>query len=136
MANNQPNRHTKSANVPEHQKLNGNEINQSVAKTITNINYDCLEHIFDVLDKKNILNLAQTCKRLQIAAAAKFADDHGNKCIILHPFYFRIDGGVVRINDNVIFVNGLELCLSFLRCFGYKILDLHVIFGLVIDEKS
>lgn len=48
-------------------------------KAITNIYYDCLEQIFDFLDLESLLNVAGTCKRLQIAAAAKFTDQYGEK---------------------------------------------------------
>lgn len=50
---------------------------------ITNINYDCLERIFDCLDILDLLNVAGTCKCLQIAAAAKFSDEHGKKHVIM-----------------------------------------------------
>lgn len=52
---------------------------QPEAKTITNIYYDCLERSFDYLDLESLLNVARTCKRLQIAAAAKFDDDFDEK---------------------------------------------------------
>lgn len=45
-------------------------------KSITNIRCDCLKRISDFLDIENLLNLAQTCKQLQIAAAANFGKVH------------------------------------------------------------
>lgn len=50
----------------------------SEVKSLTTIYYDCLERIFDFLDLKSLLNVADTCKRLRIAAVAKFGDDHEN----------------------------------------------------------
>lgn len=65
-------------------------------KTIgtTNIYYDCLERIFDYLDLESLLNLAQTCKRLQIAAAAKFSDAYGKICILVNPHRMYKNGHV------------------------------------------
>lgn len=56
-------------------------------KSITNIYYDCLEQIFDFLDLESLLNVAGTCKRLQIAAAAKLSDEYGGKPVHFHPFF-------------------------------------------------
>lgn len=124
MASNQLNHQTKSTQV---QKLNGSEFNRAEVdeKTITNIYYDCLERIFDFLDLESLLNLAQTCKRLQIAAAAKISDEYGRKCIIISPitWFAKIEFTA----DGRLLVLGLKPCLSFLRCFGPKLSHLHVI---------
>lgn len=125
MANNQPNDHHESTQMCEYQKLNGNEFKQAEVKTITNIYYDCLEQIFDFLDILDLLNVARTCKRLQIAAAAKFGDAYGKKFIIILPFFG--NHGIHFLHADLIRVHELKLCLPFLRCFGSKILNLRVI---------
>lgn len=51
--------------------------------TITDICYDCLERIFDLLDIENLMNVAGTCKWLRIQAAQKFGHDFGKKKIFL-----------------------------------------------------
>ena len=38
--------------------------NRPIAKSLTNICYDCLERIFDYLDIESLLNVADTCKCL------------------------------------------------------------------------
>lgn len=91
--------------------------NQSEVKTITNICYDCLERIFDFLDLENLLNVARTCKRLQIAAAAKFSDVYGKKRNFIKVYRYFLNEGINFLNPNLIEVNGLESCLPFLRCF-------------------
>lgn len=110
-------------------------------KSITNICYDCLERIFDFLDLESLLNVAGTCKRLQIAAAAKFSDDYGEKPVHFHPF---IKSGItfggmksgISINYSWIGVNDLKFCFSFIRCFGAKILDLSVHYNGNMNAQS
>lgn len=100
-----------------HQKRN-NLINVVEVKSITNIHYDCLEHIFDRLDSESFLNLADTCERLRIAAAAKFVDDHSERYVFFYPIR---DCAGLGIRPNAILVFGLKFCFQFLRCFGDKI---------------
>lgn len=57
------------------------------ATAITDICYDCLERIFDFLDLKSLLCCAQSCKHLQMAAAAKFGHDFGKKTVFLEASY-------------------------------------------------
>lgn len=49
------------------------------------IYYDYLERIFDFSDVESLLNVAGTCKRLQIVAAAKFGDEYVDKYFKLYP---------------------------------------------------
>lgn len=110
-------------------------------KSITNICYDCLERIFDFLDLESLLNVAGTCKRLQIAAAAKYNDEYGPLPVHLHPF---IRSGVtfgqpepgVRTNNSAIGVSDVKFCFSFIRCFGAKILDLTLYYNGKMNAKS
>lgn len=113
----------------KHQKLVDSEdtaveVNRTEVKTITNIYYDCLEHIFDRLDFESLLNLADTCKRLRMAAAAKFADEYGKRHIRLHPKLSY--HASAYINDFVIEVTCLKSCFQLLRCFGSKVSQLSV----------
>lgn len=83
---------------------------------ITNIYYDCLERIFDFLDLESLLNVAKTCKRLQIAAAANFDDRFGKKIVELYDVE---ESDEIKVDDWV-------MILPFLRCFGSKIFNLKV----------
>lgn len=97
-------------------------------KTITDINYDCLERILNFLDFESLLNVAGTCKRLQTAAADQFAF-HKNE-IYLTLCDNREPG--IREDHHfpqVIYVYGLKFCLPFLRCFGKRILSMTVEYG-------
>lgn len=138
MSNQQPNcqqQHENKNDQPEQksQKLDENEVEPIViafeaeteAISITNMYYDCLKRIFDFLDLASLLNLAQTCKRLQIAAAAKFSGDHGNKMVWLYPFGSWIQNSPELYTERTqIEVIGLKFCFPFLRCFGAELLNL------------
>lgn len=102
------------------QKLNGRGGPEKM--TITNIYYDCLERIFDCLDFESLLNLADTCKRLQIGAAHYFGENFSEKCVILDKVNPR---GIV-VNDGNIVCTRLKHSLALLRCFGSKITRLTV----------
>lgn len=96
--------------------INATEVDE---KTLTNIYYDCLERIFDFLDLETLLNVAGTCKRLQIAAIAYFGEQYGGKLIRLHCFLFQKRTPISIIEDNIV-IHGFEFCFPFLRCFGAK----------------
>lgn len=94
---------------------------QTEVKSLANINYDCLERIFDFLDSDSLLNVASTCKRLQIAATVKFGFDHGSKQIHLY-----LDDNLQKVpNEKDVIVDRCA-CLPFLRCFGSKIKKLYI----------
>lgn len=81
------------------------------------------------------MNVAGTCKRLQIAAAAKFGDKFAEKEVLLRPcFYekrpgFYYGNGVRHIDGDGLSVVGQKLHLPFLRCFGAKISNLFVAYS-------
>lgn len=118
-------RHHDNAQVPDqkYQKLERNEI-----KSITNISYDCLERIFDCLDLESLLNLANTCKRLQIAASVKFSDVLGKREIYLGLSQFNWKKPGIYDNGLLIEVFGLQFGLPLLRCFGSKISGLNILY--------
>lgn len=99
----------------------GNEkhVHATQTKTITNINYDCLERIFELLDVESLLNLADTCKRLRIGAAHYFDDKFCKNFIMLSE----IDNSLpaVEVDSDIIISNRLKTALATLRCFGNKI---------------
>lgn len=104
--------------------------------SITNIYYDCLEHIFNYLDLQSLMNVAGTCKGLKIAAAEKFNHDHGEKTIVLIPK--PTQKSRIFNESHGIEVIGLKMCRSFLWSFGEKIshLVLHEKPGLLNLEQD
>lgn len=124
--------HTNSRNVGsgdgtngESQKLDRNEENVEATQTklITNIYYDCLDRIFEYLDIESLLHLADTCKRLQIAAAHYFGEKFSSIIISSHR-NMAVSELVMR--DGLIESTGLRFSLPLLRCFGNKISYLNV----------
>lgn len=105
------------------------------AKTITNICYEMVDRIFDFLDLESLLNVAQTCKRLQIAAAAKFGDEYGKNPVYLHPSVFWKPSGIY-MEHPLIQVAGLKFCLPFLRCFGSRISVSEINYRYATDTRS
>lgn len=111
-------------------------IDEAVA--ITNICYDCRERIFEFLNLESLLMLACTCKRLQVAAAAKFWHDFGKKKeVVLYPCQPEVK---FAVHTDEIDVFGLKFCLTFLRCFGIgfddKTLDLSVGYRPIYDANG
>lgn len=117
----------------KHQKpKNGDKetANVTETKTLTNIYYDCLERIFDFLDLQSLLNIACTCKRLQIAAAAKYGDAFGKRCVCLtyNRIQYNMSGPTVyEICGTGIGFRSVKFCFPFLRCFGAKISKLLIV---------
>lgn len=116
----------------EYQNRDGaeGEANTTAATTITDICNELVDRIFDFLDVQSLLNCAQTCTRLQIAAAEKFGHDFGNDCVDMSyfptekPEVYRMSYG--QKFGNATRVTGLKYCLKFLRCFGTKISYLYL----------
>lgn len=126
----------KNVGEPEHKRPKPNGCANPAAdsmetKNITNICYDSLEHIFDFLDVISLLKVADTCKRLQIAAAVKFGDKHGEINIEIDVEAYET---MVSVTPTRAHVNGLKLCLSLLRCFGAKISNLTLQYFFVCPE--
>lgn len=98
-------------------------------RSITNIYYDCLERIFDFLDLESLLNLAQTCKRLQIAAVHKFNEDYSEKQFILQCIHTASSEchEIIEHDHDDVDIIGMKLCLPFLRVFGAKLKYIQVI---------
>lgn len=97
-------------------------------KSITNICYDVLERIFDLLDLESLLHVAQTCKHLQIAAATKYRKKYGKKRIFVSADLMcgYEKQGIYKYKNETNFIIGMKFCLPLLRCFGENILFLGV----------
>ena len=99
------------------------------AAPIEKLCYELLEKIFAFLDPQNLLNVAGTCKRLQIAAAATFGKKFGGKRTVLYSEVQHIMCVVkkgVQYYKDCIQVFGINI-LPFLRCFGANVSNLIVV---------
>lgn len=107
-----------------HQNADSIENTIEVTKII-DLNYDCLEKIFDRLDFVDFFSLALSNKSLQSAAVSAFNRKCGVKKIYLDPM--RVDR--TSIDEVRIIVFGLRPCLQLVRCFGEKLTGLTLING-------
>lgn len=94
----------------------GNSVSGNEPKSLNNIYYDCLERIFDFLDLKSLLNVANTCKRLDTAARAKFGHEHGSKVVKLSHVSAAIEPHISADQSSISVYS--SVLLPFLRCFG------------------
>lgn len=97
-------------------------------KQLNNIHYDALEHIFDFINLSDLVNVADTCTKLQADAASYFDYRFGKKQINL---YLSDDDFGCKIKKDMIdYENRVDVhfkvCLPLFRNFGSKISKLRV----------
>lgn len=118
-----------NAREPEHHESaeNGEEVTIATeSNPMENICNEIVERIFDYLDVKSLLNVAETCKRFQTIAATRFGHRFGDKPIDMYEMcYFNGKRPpTIDANDFSINITGLKFCLQFLRCFNANIMHL------------
>lgn len=89
---------------------------------ITDVNDDCLEHILKKLSLDDLLNVADSCKRLMQAARLAYASKYGRKRVQKRQknrFYSSAKKYIEKCADIEIF--DISLMLRFMRCFGPSI---------------
>lgn len=89
-------------------------------KKLTSLDNDCLEKIFKYLTLKDLLNVADSNKRLKQVADTVFTLNHGKKQLNLIDFN-SILGSNLIISSAEIYVGDLKTSLQMLRCFGHSI---------------
>ncbi|XP_055326382.1 uncharacterized protein LOC129580199 [Sitodiplosis mosellana] len=93
---------------------------------LTDVNVDCLEHIFKNLSLIDLLNVADSNKQLKPAADLVFASRYGKQSIEIN-----LEFKFVRIferNQQTAKILWL-FCFKLLRCFGHSITKLKIIYG-------
>lgn len=92
---------------------------------ITDINNDCLEHIFNYLSLIDLLNVADASKCFKQGVNLSFTAKYGSKKLKLqgiepspHQSY--------EVDDYKICISNLTTCLKFIRSFGHTIDELHI----------
>lgn len=109
----------------KHQKLNSDVS----LTTITDLNEKCLKKLFSYLSLSCLLNVAQSNKKLQSAAASTFIEEHGTKTIWLkNTINLKFTREIYSLDDDI-YVCGLKFGLPFLRCFGATISELLIFDG-------
>lgn len=84
----------------------------------------CLELILKQLDLESLLNVAGTCKRLQVEAISVASMKIGAEEVTLYHNH-NISSSIGFREDATNTINGLAQCLAFLRCFGAHISNLY-----------
>lgn len=87
---------------------------------ITGLDDHCLEKIFDYLDSGSLANVAIANEWLRPAASVIYKK-FGTKQTFLKNHFYMGFGLRLNVSNNQISVNGLKMCLQFLRCLGREI---------------
>lgn len=82
---------------------------------LTDLNLDCLETDFEYLGFSDLLNLADTNKRIRRATELVFIRKYQHKKLIINDC---LHDGQIYITDNSIEIHNIKPCLQILRCFG------------------
>lgn len=83
---------------------------------ITDVNTDCLENIFERLNIKDLLNVADANKWLRVAAVSAYRHKFGQKAVNLSGLNSSVTG--INCTSNEVITYGLKKILQFVRCFG------------------
>lgn len=114
-----------------------------VQTNINNVNIDCLEEIFKYLNLEDLLNIADSSKRLRKAASFIFACTYQPKIHIIHSYvhddvqfvwkleYYqscnrKTDSEIKKKLDEGQELYTLKKCFQLLRCFGNRITFLEI----------
>lgn len=108
-------------------------VNADQSMFITDLNADCLGHIFNELNASNLLNVAQTCKLMEEAARLEIKRKAKNKwvhftLIFPLPSFFNPDSNYDE-GDVLAEIKSMQDCLRFLRCFGHVLSKLYISFN-------
>lgn len=105
---------------------------------ITDLDDDCLEKIFMLLDLENLLNVTLSNKWLGPAANVVYRSKFGECKVCVHSVHFvrRNDSCadapsplIIRCEENTIVIRNFKTCLQYLRCFGTSIQHLEIDYG-------
>lgn len=95
---------------------------------ITDLTIDCLEEILKFLDLENdLLNVAESNKRLNRAASLVFLQNNGKKSVVINPLTFDKQRIKLRNGWYHIYITDLRTGLKCVRCFGHVISELKIV---------
>lgn len=99
-------------------------------KTIINVNYDCLEHIFEFLEYRDLVNVADTHTHLRVAAESVFVREHKKRMIIVdvNLRIYSPESGTydIAIYDNAIRIRVPLLAFKTIRVFGEYVSEIRL----------
>lgn len=101
----------------------GSEQQMQAKLELTDLNIDCLEHVFFYLGADDLVNVADTNKLMKKAAELAFNGKFRNKLVYIQP---RTSKNLKEFNvikyeacKWAIHLHDMKLCFGFLRCFGH-----------------
>lgn len=97
---------------------------------LTDLNIDCLEAILNHLDLQNLLNVADSNKRLCHASKFVYIEKYGS-CTVIFPILYESQRSsiechkLILVKGNMIHFRHLKYILQLLRIFGHLISRMH-----------
>lgn len=98
--------------------------------TITDVNNDCLERIFEKISVWDLLNIVESNSWLNEAACSVFKRKYGNKKVKLQDVRINRIEKIYETEDEIV-IKDLRICLRFLRFFGHSISKLEISYFLM-----
>lgn len=87
---------------------------------LTDLDFDCLEYVLEYLELQDLLNVADSTRRLRKAAELVFGAKYSDKLVIFHKIEDSLDE-TFSTTDETIDIKNLKIGLKLLRCFGCKV---------------
>lgn len=103
---------------------------------LTDLNIDCLEHVFRYLNLSELIAVADANQRLNIAAKLIFLRKYSGKTVEFQGIHLSRNRRIKFEKDNFgnIHIGDLRTCLTYLRCFGHLIA--HVTFRFATGRNN
>lgn len=128
------NKKSNKNSINEHQRtIVASEDTSKCSTKIIDVNDDCLEKLFELLDLQSLFNMALANEWLRPAANEVYKRKFGQKEVRLCVDSSQI---VERLfeKETKIFVNGRKMCLQYLRCFGPSIGHFEIFHMFLCDQ--
>lgn len=107
------------------QPRNTATVNDKPQTKITDVNNDCLEHIFGHLELNDLLNISNANKQLKAATETIFLRKYGGKSVKFSTGFLKKED-YIKVEPERISIYNLTTYLRFIRCFGHLVSRLEV----------
>lgn len=117
-------------------KASGN-IDVLPSKKIVDINLDCLEHIFRLLDLKDLMNVASAHQHLKAAANLVFHHKYNKMYVVLFNTNKQcIEPVTINKDRNCMWVQNLKFTFKILRLFGANISKVEIFANYPLRDQA
>lgn len=90
-------------------------------RKITDVNYDCLEHMGNFLNLEDMLALAQSNKHMKYAVDINFARKYSKLVVRIGACSDTLNKKRFQMVDNHLLISDLKTAAQLIRCFGHQI---------------